>query len=67
VVGIQVEDAAMYTGTVIQDLTTLVERARLRAELRAEQQRIAEQQELHEIFTMQIPIVNSDKVYMGAA
>jgi hypothetical protein len=57
----------MYTGTVIQDLTTLVERARLRAELRAEQQRIAEQQELHEIFTMQIPIVNSDKVYMGAA
>jgi hypothetical protein len=57
----------MYTGTLIRDLTTLVERATLRAELRAEQQRIAEEQELHEIFTMQIPIMDGDKVYMGAA
>lgn len=57
----------MYTGTLIRDLTTLVERAKLRVELRAEQQRTAEEQELHEIFTMRIPTMNGDKVYMGAA
>lgn len=70
-VGIQVEDADMYTGTLIRDLTTLVDRAKfrtaLRAELRAEMQRNAEEQELHEIFTMQIPVMDGDRVYMGAA
>ena len=67
VVGIQVEGAEMYTGTLIRDLTVLVDRAKFRAELRAELKHSAEAQELHEIFTMQIPIMDSDRVYMGAA
>ncbi len=57
----------MYTGTLIRDLVAMVDRAKLRAELRAAQQRIADEQELHSIFTMQIPITDGDKVYMGAA
>jgi hypothetical protein len=57
----------MYTGTLIRDLVAMVERAKLRAELRAEQQRIADEQELHAIFTMHIPITDGDKVFMGAA
>jgi hypothetical protein len=51
----------MYTGTLIADLLVTVERA----EQKAEQQRIAE--ELHEIFTMQIPINEGDQVFEGAA
>jgi hypothetical protein len=50
----------MYTGTVISELMAMVDRV----EQRAEQQRMAE--ELHEIFTMQIP-VDGDRTYMGAA
>jgi len=53
----------MYTGTLIQDLMAIVDQA----EQRAEQQRIAEQRELHEIFSMQIPVTELDRVYMGAA
>jgi hypothetical protein len=49
----------MYTGTLINDLMATVERAGQRAE----QQRMEE--ELHEIFTMQIP--ERDRAYMGAA
>jgi len=49
----------MYTGTLINDLMATV----ARAGQRAEQQRMAE--ELHEIFTMQIP--EGDRAYMGAA
>jgi hypothetical protein len=51
----------MYTGTLIKDLTTTVELAGKRVE----QQRLAE--ELHEIFTMQIPIVDGGEILMGAA
>jgi hypothetical protein len=51
----------MYTGTLIGDLMTAVERA----ELRAAQQRISE--ELHEIFSMQIAVPAADQVYEGAA
>ena len=61
VVGIQLEVAGMYTGTLINDLMTAVERAGERAE----QQRMEE--ELHEIFTMQIPLAEGDRAYMGAA
>ena len=53
----------MYKGTLIQDLMAIVDQA----EQRAEQQRIAEQRELHEIFSMQIPVTELDRVYMGAA
>ncbi len=51
----------MYTGTLITDLTVAVERA----EQKAEQRRITE--ELHEIFTMQIPVNEGDQVFEGAA
>jgi len=51
----------MYTGTLIRDLMTAVERA----ELHAEQQRFSE--ELHEIFSMQIPVPAEDRVFEGAA
>jgi hypothetical protein len=57
----------MYTGTLIRDLMTIVDRAKLRAELRAELHRTAEEHELHEIFTMQIPLTESDRAFMGAA
>ena len=53
----------MYTGTLIRDLMATVERA----ESQAEQQRVAEEQELRAIFAMQIPVTNEDRVLMGAA
>ncbi len=63
VVGIHFEVAGMYTGTLIGDLMATVEQA----ELRAEQQRVAVDQELHAIFAMQIPVTEGDQVFMGAA
>ncbi len=51
----------MYTGTLISDLMAMVDQAGQKAE----QQRIAE--ELHEIFTMQIPVVEDKQTFMGAA
>jgi hypothetical protein len=51
----------MYTGTLIEELIATVERA----EDRAKQRRI--EQELHEIFSMQIPIKEDDQIFMGAA
>ncbi len=53
----------MYTGTIISDLMAAVERA----ERLAEAKRISEQRELHEIFAMQIPIVEGDEILVGAA
>ena len=50
----------MYTGTLINDLMKSAERITNLAE-----QQITE--ELHEIFTMQIPIEESKQVYQGAA
>ena len=51
----------MYTGTMISDLMKTVERA----EQRLQQSLIDE--ELHSIFAMQIPVVQGDQAYMGAA
>jgi hypothetical protein len=51
----------MYTGTLISDLMTAVERV----EQRVEQKRVTE--ELHAIFAMQIPVAESDRIFMGAA
>jgi len=58
----------MYTGTLISDLIAAVERVGQRSE----QQRIADDQELHAIFSMQIPVVEGDQIltgqiFMGAA
>jgi hypothetical protein len=50
----------MYTGTLISDLMKTVERVSNLAE-----QQINE--ELHEIFTMQVPIEDGNRVYQGAA
>ncbi len=63
VVGIHVEVAGMYTGTLISDLMIAVERA----EQRAKQQRLADEQELLAIFAMQIPVARVDQILMGAA
>jgi hypothetical protein len=51
----------MYTGTLISELMAIVDRA----EHNVEQRRITE--ELHEIFTMQIPVSQAERSYMGAA
>ena len=51
----------MYTGTLISELMSTVDRANQKLQ----QQRIKE--ELHEIFTMQIPVVDNETAYMGAA
>lgn len=53
----------MYAGTLIEDLMATVERA----ELAAERQRISDDQELHAIFAMQIPITDGDRILVGAA
>jgi hypothetical protein len=50
----------MYTGTLISDLMKTVERVSNLAE-----QQINE--ELHEIFTMQVPFEDGNRVYQGAA
>ena len=50
----------MYTGTLISDLMKTVERI-----TNSTEQQINE--ELHEIFTMQIPVNEGDQVYQGAA
>lgn len=51
----------MYTGTMINDLMSAAERTNQKL-----QQRRMEE-ELHEIFTMQVPVVDSETAYMGAA
>jgi hypothetical protein len=61
----------MFTGTLITDLMATVEQVERRLELQhaaelAEQLRI-EKEELHAIFSMQIPLPVNDRVYMGAA
>jgi hypothetical protein len=53
----------MYTGTVIQDLMMAVDQA----QHKSEQRRVAEQRELHEIFAMQIPLVDGEQIFQGAA
>ena len=51
----------MYTGTLIADLIASVDEI---TKQQAERQ-LAE--ELHEIFTMQIPVLHSEQTFMGAA
>jgi hypothetical protein len=53
----------MYSGTLIRDLMSTVERV----EQRVERKRVAEERELHVIFSMQIPVERSERIYMGAA
>lgn len=51
----------MYTGTLIRDLMATVDRV----EKQVDEQCLAE--ELHAIFTMQIPITEREPVFKGAA
>jgi hypothetical protein len=51
----------MHTGTMISDLMAAVERI----EAQTEQRKVAE--ELHAIFSMQIPVTDGDQIFMGAA
>jgi hypothetical protein len=53
----------MHTGTLISDLMATVERVGQAAQ----QRETADQQELHAIFAMQIPVIEGDQVFMGAA
>jgi hypothetical protein len=53
----------MYTGTLISDLMMTVERAGKIVE----QQRVVEENELHAIFSMQIPMAEGEQIFMGAA
>jgi hypothetical protein len=52
----------MYTGTLISDLMATVEQAENQA-----RQLIAERRELHEIFSMQIPVPRDEWIFQGAA
>jgi hypothetical protein len=51
----------MHTGNLISDLTAMVDRAEQRA------QEIVMEQELHAIYAMQIPVIEGDNIFMGAA
>jgi hypothetical protein len=57
----------MYTGTLINDLMVTVERVGQRAQQQQIAEQIAEQQELHAIFAMQIPVIQGGQIFMGAA
>jgi hypothetical protein len=50
----------MYTGTLIRDLIAMVDRVERKAD-----QQLTE--ELHEIFTMEIPVAENQQAFMGAA
>jgi len=53
----------MYTGTLIRDLMSTVERA----ERRVQQLRIAEEVELQRLFELQTPRMWSEQILAGAA
>jgi hypothetical protein len=53
----------MYTGTLIKDLMATVERA----ERGAQQKRVADERELRRMFDLQIPHMDSEPAYAGAA
>ncbi len=53
----------MYTGEMIDELIAAAEEVGRHAEER----RVAEERELHEIFTMQIPVNDEGDSLMGAA
>ena len=53
----------MYTGTLIKDLMTTVERA----ELGALRKRLVDEMELQRMFELQVPQMQSEQVYAGAA
>ncbi len=63
VVGIQIEVGDMYTGTLIQELMTMVEQA----ERAVCGQQVSEVRELQQLYELQIPSIQGDGVFAGAA
>jgi hypothetical protein len=57
----------MHTGTLISDLMATVERVGQKTRQQRTAEHTAEQEELHEIFSMQIPFTDRDQIFMGAA
>jgi hypothetical protein len=53
----------MYTGTLIRDLMSTVERA----EWRVQRQRVAEEAELRRMFALQTPSMWNEQILAGAA
>jgi hypothetical protein len=53
----------MYTGTLIKDLMATVERA----ERGARQKKVVDEMELERMFELQLPQMDSEPVYAGAA
>ncbi len=53
----------IHTGTTITDLMAAVERVGQKTR----QKRASEQEEMHAIFSMQIPVADGDQMFMGAA
>jgi hypothetical protein len=53
----------MYTGTLIQELMTMVERA----ERLVRQRQITEEQELQRLFELQVPATQGERILVGAA
>jgi hypothetical protein len=53
----------MYTGTLIRDLLTVVERA----EQRARRKQDAEERELQALFASQISLMQDEPIFAGAA
>ena len=53
----------MYTGTLIQDLMAVVERA----ERAVRGQQVSEVRELQRLYELQIPSIQGDEVFAGAA
>jgi hypothetical protein len=53
----------MYTGTLIKDLMATVERA----ERSAQQKKIVDEMELRRMFELQLPQMDSEPVFAGAA
>jgi hypothetical protein len=53
----------MYTGTLIQDLMTTVDRA----EQLVRQRQITEEMELQRLFELQVPVMQGEGILAGAA
>jgi hypothetical protein len=53
----------MYTGTLIKDLIAAVERA----ERGALQKQVAEEMELQRMFELQVPEMQHERIFVGAA
>ena len=61
-VGIQIEAGTMYTGTLIRDLMATVERVERRV-----QKQFGDEKELQAFFELQVPGMQEEPIFVGAA